>query len=367
MTTTLQTFLVARDDLGRTRLAAGPLPEPADGELLVRIDRIAFTANNITYAEMGERMGYWRFFPAPEGFGIVPAWGFGDVLVSRHAVVSAGERLYGFWPMATHVVLRPDRVAAGSFVDASEHRQPLPAAYNLYQRCAGDPSYVAADEDWQALLRPLFVTSFLLDDFLADAGFFGATRVWLSSASSKVALALAHLLRSRGGVEVMGLTSAAHRDVVAALGVYRRVWTYADVPALPNDGRAVFVDFAGGVALRRAVHTRLGEGLVYSSAVGMAHRDAEIGAAPPPTGVKPVFFFAPERLRQRARDWGREGLEQRIGQAWRAFLPVARGWLEPVHSCGPEAVARVYEEALHGRVPPRTGHVLMLGEGPGQD
>jgi hypothetical protein len=358
---TLQSFLVARDDLRRTRLHDEPLPGLAEGEVLVRIDRLAFTANNITYAEMGERMGYWHFFPAPEGWGIVPAWGFGDVAESRCAGLPRGECLYGFWPLATHVKLRPQRVAAASFVDASEHRRALPAAYNLYLRCDADPTHSTADEDLQALLQPLFVTSFLLDDFLADAGFFGAGRVWLSSASSKVAIGLAHLLHARGGVEVTGLTSSANRDFVAGLGGYDRVWTYDEVGALPNDGRAVFVDFAGRSALRDALHARLGDGLVHSSAVGFAHRDGGLEAAPPPPGVPPVFFFAPDRLRQRARDWGREGLEQRIAQAWRRFVPVARGWIEPVHAHGPEAVARVYEEALNGRVPPRIGPMLSLG------
>jgi hypothetical protein len=59
----------------------------------------------------------------------------------------------------------------------------------------------------QALLRPLFITSWLIDDFLADNDFFGARVMLLSSASSKTAYGTAFQLAQRDGIEVVGLTS----------------------------------------------------------------------------------------------------------------------------------------------------------------
>ena len=80
-------FVVAKDDLDQCKVIATELPDadalPPDG-LLVKVDRFAFTANNITYAEIGDKLGYWRFFPAPEGWGHVPVWGFAEVIESRH-------------------------------------------------------------------------------------------------------------------------------------------------------------------------------------------------------------------------------------------------------------------------------------------
>ncbi|MDG0970259.1 MAG: DUF2855 family protein, partial [Porticoccaceae bacterium] len=35
-----------------------------DGEVLVSIERFAFTANNVTYGAAGDTIGYWKFFPA---------------------------------------------------------------------------------------------------------------------------------------------------------------------------------------------------------------------------------------------------------------------------------------------------------------
>jgi hypothetical protein len=66
-------------------------------------------------------------------------------------------------------VVVPDRVDQRGFVDASPHRSDLPSAYNGYTRVEADPAYDSRHEDQQMLLWPLFVTSFLIDDFLDDS------------------------------------------------------------------------------------------------------------------------------------------------------------------------------------------------------
>ena len=87
------------------------------------------------------------------------------------------------------------------------------------------------------LLRPLFATSFLIDDFLADEGLLEPGTVILASASSKTALATAFLLSRRRGPEVIGLTSAGNLGFVEGLGVYDRAVTYDQVESLPRGGR----------------------------------------------------------------------------------------------------------------------------------
>ena len=351
-------FVVAHDDLSRHQLVDETLHDPADGELLLRVDRFAFTANNLTYAEMGERMAYWQFFPAPEGWGNIPVWGFADVVESRHSAFARGERVYGFLPMSTHVMLRPDRIEAASFIDTSAQRSKLPSAYNLYLRTAGDPVYRTQYEDLQALLRPVFITSFLIDDMLADDAFHGAGRVLIASASSKTAIGLSHLLHSRSTVEVAALTSTRNRSFVAGLGCYDRVLTYDEVLQLPLES-TIYVDFAGSAPVQQAVHERLAEKLVFSSAVGFTHRDAAAPAADLP-GAKPSFFFAPDRLKKRAKDWGRDGIDQRLTEKWLGFVPVAERWFSIVRGDGSLAVKAVYAAALAGAISPSEGHVLSL-------
>lgn len=77
-------LLVRRDDLSTAELADAPVPQVRDGEALLRVDRVGLTANNVTYAALGDSFRYWEFFPAPRaGWGIVPLWGFADVVASR--------------------------------------------------------------------------------------------------------------------------------------------------------------------------------------------------------------------------------------------------------------------------------------------
>ena len=62
------------------------------------------------------------------------------------------------------------------------------------------------------LLRPLFITSFMIDDFLHDNDFFGASTVLISSASSKTSYGLAFMLSLRADkrYQVIGLTSVGN-------------------------------------------------------------------------------------------------------------------------------------------------------------
>jgi hypothetical protein len=146
----------------------------------VRVAHFAYTSNNITYAAFGEAMHYWQFFPVPAdadgtAWGCIPVWGFGDVVQSLHPGVAVGERLYGYWPMASHAVLQPVRLTRMAFSDGAPHRAALHAVYNQYQRCSRDPYYTRRQRSAAGLLRPLFLTAWLIDDFLADNAFFGST------------------------------------------------------------------------------------------------------------------------------------------------------------------------------------------------
>jgi|SRR5262245_1899008 len=354
-------FLARRADLRETAVERGPRSdalELAAGELLLRVDRFAFTANNVTYAVFGDAMSYWTFFPSHGGWGRVPVWGFADLERSACPGLEPGERIYGYLPMSTHLRVRPDRVTAKGFVDASAHRAKLPPVYNQYTRVSAEPR---DREDAQMLFRPLFATAFLIDDFLAESAFFGAGRVLVSSASSKTSLALAFLLaRNRGGsVRVVGLTSTRNRAFVERAGCYDEVASYDAIGALPAHEPAVFVDVAGDGPVRAQVHERFGERLAYSCLVGVTHWE-ERGAAQELAGPKPAFFFAPDRIRKRAAEWGPGGLDARLEESWKPFAEAAARWIEVVHRSGPDAVRDAYLEVLAGRTPPDRAYVLSL-------
>lgn len=344
---------VGRDELTRTAVVPLDVPEPGDGEAVLRVDRVALTANNVTYAVFGDAMHYWDFFPAGEGSGRVPLWGFADVVASRADGVEVGERVYGYLPSASHLLVRPARVDARGFRDGSPHRAALPAVYNAYARTSGDPSYDAGREDLQALFRPLFSTSFLLADQLAEQE---SDVLVLSSASSKTAYGTAFLLRG-GTAEVVGLTSPGNVDFTRSLGCYGRVLTYEQVDELAAVPTA-YVDMAGSTPLRRAVHEHLQDSLVLDLVVGGTHQDTSPPGRLP--GARPVFFFAPDRMVARTADWGRDGLEQRLDDAWQRFVAEVGAWVDVSVSHGPDGLRDTWLEVLSGASTPRSGPVVQL-------
>lgn len=365
-----QQLWVDKTDLSQTRLRDVEDVALADGQIRVAVACFALTSNNITYAAFGDAMHYWDFFPTGEpGWGIVPVWGFAEVVQSTHPGVAVGERLYGYFPMAEQCVLQPSRLTPADFADAAPHRAALHAVYNQYLRVAADPFYRADTEDRQALLRPLFITSWLIDDFLADNDFFGATAdpaqpgaMLLSSASSKTAYGTAFMLAQRKGIDIVGLTSPGNVAFCESLGCYQRVLSYDQLDLLAADTPCIYVDFAGNAALRSAVHHRFTQ-LAYNCSIGGTHVD-QLGGARDLPGPKASLFFAPAQIRKRNADWGAAVLGERLVQAWQAFLarvadPKAP-WLTVREHRGTAALQPLYAELRAGRVDPRQGQVMLL-------
>lgn len=368
-----------KDDFAQTRVVHLPDAPLLDGQVRVRIDQFAYTANNITYAAFGDAMQYWRFFPAAgdttcgtsadaPGWGVIPVWGFAVVVQSLCPAVAVGERLYGYWPTASHAVLLPQRISPQGFVDGTPHRAELHPLYNHYVRCAADPLYTPQTEAVQALLRPLFLTAWLIDDFLADNGFFGTAAagrrgvMLLSSASSKTACATAAQLAQRGDVDVVGLTSPAHAPFCQSLGVYSRVLTYGELDRLAADTPCVYVDFAGSGPLRQAIHTRFAQ-LAYDCAIGGTHV-ASLGSGRDLPGPRPVLFFAPAQAKKRHADWGAAAFNARMANAWRAYIArvqePAAPWLVVQRHTGTAAVLAAHAQVLGGTGDPRLGHILSF-------
>jgi NADPH:quinone reductase-like Zn-dependent oxidoreductase len=363
--TDMQAFEVRRDRLGETRLVTEPLSDPAPGEVLLRVDAFALTANNITYGVAGDSIGYWQFFPAhsaEEGWGRIPVWGFGEVVRSRVDGINESARYYGYFPMASHLVAKPERVSERGFTDAAAHRSALPSVYNQYAATAADPAYRADQEAMQMLFRPLFTTSFFLDDFLLDNDFFGAGTVVLSSASSKTSFGLAWLLHRnrRDRCRVVGLTSPGHVGFVESLGCYDQVVTYEDLGSLPRE-RAVFVDMAGNAEVRAAIHHHYNDLLAYSCSVGATHwEQARMSGNAPLPGPKPAMFFAPSQIQKRAKEWGAAGMAERIATAWAPFVADADGWMDVRRERGAGKVSTIYQEVLQNHARPSDGFILSL-------
>lgn len=369
-----QRLFIARAELGRVHL--GPDPDApgqrhlAPGQVRLAVEAFSLTANNITYAAFGEAMKYWEFFPAGDAaLGCLPVWGFATVTETLAEGVAAGRRVWGYFPAGTHVVVAPSRVSASGFVDGSVHRLALAAVYNQYLFCEADPGWKPELEGLQAVLRPLFLTAFLIDDFLTDNRFFGAGQVVLSSASSKTALGTAHCLAQHrhapGAPRVVGLTSPVHAEFVRSLGCYDAVLTYDECSALAPQVATVYVDFAGDAELRRRIHAHFADALMFSSSIGGTHWSA-LGSARDLPGPRPTLFFAPAQVKARSapppQGWGAAELQRRMAQAWSRFMGQVRegDWVRIVERPGAQAALQAYGDMLAGRTAAREGLMLDM-------
>jgi hypothetical protein len=353
-------FLVDKSAWHRTRFVENPTSaDLAAGQVLFRIDRFAFTANNISYAGAGDLLKYWNFFPTEQGWGRLPTMGFADVIASTYEGVAVGSRCFGFYPMSKYLLIEPSSASPTSIVDGVPHRADLAAVYNQYQPIETDPTYSAQYEDELMLTRGLFLTAFLADDFLADSNHCGATSVLISSASSKTAIALASRVSERGRAKAIGLTSAKNLAFVESTEFYDRVLTYDALGSLPTDEPSVFVDMAGNTEVSREIHESLGSSLKYSMRIGATHWDAggEDGNLP---GPNRKFFFAPSQIQKRVTEWGPGEFQDRLGTSLRSFVESTRKWLRVERAYGRDAVERVYQATLQGSARPDRGNVLSL-------
>lgn len=352
------TFEVDRTDWSRTRFVEAPAPDLVPGQVLLRVDRFALTSNNISYALSGDLLGYWKFFPCEDGWGRIPVMGFADVIRSTHPGVAEGTRCFGFYPMARHLVIQPGAVSAAQIVDAAPHRAGLAPVYAQYLPTTGDALYAEKREDAILLMRGLFMTSFLAEDFLSDQSYRGARAVLISSASSKTSIALAFQVKQSQRARAIGLTSARNAAFVRGLGFYDQVVLYEEIESLAKEP-AVFVDMAGDGAVTAAIHRHFADALLYDCTIGATHWSAERGSAELP-GPKPEFFFAPGQIVKRSKEWGAQVLAERLGAAWSKFCDASDSWLRIERSSGREALERVYRETLAGRADPAVGHVVAL-------
>jgi uncharacterized protein DUF2855 len=375
---------VLREDVHQARAVAEPAPEPAEHQATLRIERFALSATNITYARLGDAIGYWQFYPAAPGWGCVPAWGIGRVTGSRTADVPVGSIASGLFPMASHVLMSPGRVSRSGFDEHARHRRELPRLYNVYRWV----TETGLSQDQRLVLQPSFWLSFLLADYLRARDWFEADVVLISSASSKAAMGLAFLLR--GSVRTVGLTSAARVRELGGLGLFDQVVGYDAAGSLARDP-AVFLDLAGSTAIRDAVHDRLGGQLRHNVLAGTTHGPVDLdgvapgpggpvtadpgppGPGPPgpgPPGPGPPgpgpgsrgqhFFFVPDYLRARARELGMDVLAPRFDDALAAFARHSESWLRLQYVHGADEVLAAYQRILGGSAPMSTALICSL-------
>lgn len=356
-----------KTDITQVRLAESQLDTStalAKGELLLEIDKFGFSANNVTYAAAGDQLGYWQFFPASDNasgnWGIIPVWGFANVVESNTDGAEVGERVFGYFPIGSHLKMQNVQVFENRLLDGAEHRSKLPAGYNTYRRVDFEPGYDSSMDNYRMLLWPLYITSYCLWDSLQHNQWFSAKQVLIVSASSKTSIGLAYALEADESAPAsIGLTSAGNRDWVESLGIYKQTISYDALQAIDSSKPSVIVDMSGNAGLLARIAQHLGDNLSYCLNVGLTHWD-EAGQD---TGIpqdKREFFFAPSHIQMRMKEWGPAEFEQRSSGFVLQSTQQSAQWMELVNLAGVGALADVYSEVCGGTLAPEKGLVVNI-------
>ena len=329
------------------------------GSIRLKVDKFGLTTNNITYAVSGVKLKYWNFYPTEAPYGIIPVWGYGDVVESKHAGVKVGERFYGYFPMTTYCTLQPIKVNPFGFADGTPHRQELASVYNRYSGVAGDPFYKEATENYQPIIRPLFATSFLLYQFLNQEDFLGADQVMITSASAKTSLGLAYMLRQHKGQDgktIIGLTSSRNVDFVQSTAYYDTVLSYEQIQELPKE-KTVIVDISGNFKLLQDLSSDLGDLLQHIALVGLTDWKA-VGRYS--SIEKTAFFFAPTYFKSFFQLHGPEKGNRLLNEALAGFIEETKQRMELEIITDLETLSQLYLEMVDGKVDPKKGYIVQV-------
>ncbi len=362
---------VNRTAIGETRIVTDQLGDLSEGAVRFEIERFSITANTTTYAEFGDMLDYWGFWPSGDDvFGRVPAMGWAKVIESNHPGVEIGGRYYGWFPMAQYIDATVATTSTGLRDDGPNRAAHAPV-YRTFERTDLDPTHpsragvaddaIADAEDRHALLRGLFLTGYLADGFLEANKWFDADHAVVLSASSKTAIGFAASATDHDGLHLVGVTSPKNVDAVVSLGLYDSVITYDQVAdAVPGgDSRAVVVDMAGNGPVLESLHDALGDRIAYSMVVGRTHHDAPPAA--PSSGPTPEMFFAPTALvSMNEQGVDTEGFQAAMGPALAAFIDGSSEWLAVERTHGTDASVETWADVLSGRVAPSVGRITSL-------
>ncbi len=355
-------FTIQKNNLADIQEQKAERPSLQVGEILFKIDKYAFTANNMTYAVLGDRLKYWNFFPSSDtSLGIIPVWGFAEVIESKHSEIAVGERYYGYFPMNDYLRVVPGKINAFGFADTLPHRQEMATIYNYYNRIVADPTYSAAVEDFIPILKPLFVTSFLNYYFLEGEGFFGAKQILLTSASSKTALGLAFMLKQvqeNFKYQIVALTSASNVDFVEKTGYYDEVLSYQNLENLKKEDTLV-IDFAGNAPRLQSLAAYLGDALRFISLVGIADWQASKDFKDIPNSA---LFFAPSEAKKKYNEWGIAVTNQKVAEALFVFIEEMKKFIDIHHLTEAAQVSEVYQQMISGSLDPSKGYIVKLEE-----
>ena len=349
-------FLVNKNDFFTTTFLDSEKPIAKKNEVLLKIEKYAFTSNNITYAIMGKTLNYWNFFPTKESNGIIPVWGFAYVVSSNHKNILVGDRYYGYFPMSNYLKVIPKNIKFFGFVDGSKHRKDLPAVYNLYTKVSKKFDQIL---EYHPTIKPLFLTSFLNYYYLRDENFFDSDQIILTSASSKTALSLAFLLKKNKVLDqkkVIGITSENNIDFLLNIGFYDKVISYDSLESERNKSKVIVIDFAGNSDYLKKIHNYFGDLLKHVCLIGLADWSSKMDFKLIPNSK---FFFAPSHAESRYKKMGVKETMLLADNIMNEFIVKIKDYLKLTYVEDRMELNELYLNFLNGKIDPSKAYIVQ--------
>lgn len=355
----MKNILIDKANLQDSKVSVKDSEILTEGQIRVEIDHFAFTSNNVTYAVLGESFKYWEFFPSKvENLGIIPVWGFADIVESHVDQLDVGERIFGYFPMSSELIMVPKKISEHGFMDGSIHRQDLAKVYNSYERVLKNEHYLPDLEPAYMIFKPLFGTSFLLNSFFETNDFFNAQNIVITSASSKTAIALAYLFnQTELKKNIIGLTSASNLDFVRSLNCYDVVLSYDEIKDL-EQSLSCIIDFAGNKKIMIALQTHLLPNLKFCSVVGISHWNQQVLDEKLP--FRSELFFAPSYAVEKIKEWGIGEYNRKFSEVFTPFMYWSKHWMEVERVFGGIEIIDKYNEVLEGNINPKQAIIMSL-------
>jgi len=357
-------FQTNKQDHSTSRITEQRQEQLKQNQILVDVEKFAFTSNNITYAVLGEMVKYWEFFPVKgqgeSNWGVIPVWGYARIVESKLDDLPVGSRFFGYFPPAESLLMAPQNINPNGFIDGSEHRESLPAGYNFYYQANDHEVINQQEENEHMMFYPLFVTAFCLHSMLKEKGWYDAEQILIISASSKTSIGLAYALREdRDAPMTIGLTSTKNLNFVRSSELYDKSVSYEGFEKIDANKKTVIIDMSGNTIVLKNLHLHLGDNMCFTSNVGITHW-RNLDRVDGIIRERSEMFFAPAYMASLIKKYGKNEYGQRTSEFVKSTSKKIREWMHFREVDGLNGLEEIYGSVCSGDLLPNEGLIIKI-------
>ena len=317
-------------------------------------------------------------------------WGIAEVTSTTIEGVEVGAQYLGLLPIGDSVSFAKasSKKEDGSIV---VDRPATFAAYNSFNKIESDTAMSTSCEysDLALVCFPGIVTGHGLYFRMLEQNCYDADAVVITSASSKVALAMALYMKNDPhkkfeNIPIIGCTSNNNMQFCKQTGLYDTLFCYDDI--LPPEKKYVIVDIAG----RADVYTRnkneegfgITKLLVVGNSSGIEDKKGTFSAFTAYAKIKMIMgmmglpprlhswmprptqelYLIWEDMAAMEKKWGKDKVKDVQRESSFTFCKAAKEWMSIREAKTEEEIGKAFVDILEGSVPPSEIVALDIGQ-----